>query len=336
VFRPARAGSPTIRWPAKTEESVSTVSKQIAAAEPAVVIKPRKDSLGARLRKAWPWYLFIAPNVLTFLAFTLFSWIFLVYLSFHDWNLLGARKYVGLDNYQAMLGDRILRKALVNTLLYAVMFVVPASAVSLGLATLVNQRLRGMYLFRALYYLPVVTSIAVLAIIWKFILVPRPDGIANYFLGLIGIAPKEWLLDMRLALPSITVMQIWATMGYYMVLWLAGLQGIPEEMYEAARIDGAGRWQMFRFVTVPMLKPTTIFITLIAGIGAFQMFGPPYMLTGGGPVHATTTMVYYIWQQAFNRYRMGYASGVSLLLFVIILIASLIQRKYMRWSESIF
>ncbi|NPV07879.1 MAG: sugar ABC transporter permease [Anaerolineae bacterium] len=312
------------------------MSEQTAIAGRVVVARAEKSSLGARLRKAWPWYLFIAPNVLTFLAFTLFSWIFLIFLSFHNWNLLGAREYVGLENYSRMLNDRILHKALINTIQYAIMFVVPVSAVSLGLASLVNQRLRGMYLFRALYYLPVVTSIAVLAIIWKFILVPRPDGIANYLLGLVGIPYKEWLLDIRLALPSITVMQIWSTMGYYMVLWLAGLQGIPEEMYEAARIDGAGRWQMFRYVTVPMLKPTTIFITLIAGIGAFQMFGPPYMLTGGGPVHATTTMVYYIWQQAFNRYRMGYASGVSLLLFVIILIASLVQRKYMRWSESIF
>ncbi len=302
----------------------------------ATLVQPKKHSLRARLGKAWPWYLFIAPNVLTFLAFTLFSWIFLVYLSFQDWNLLGAREFAGLENYARMLDDRILKKALLNTAQYVVMFVVPALVVSLGLATLVNQRLRGMYLFRALYYLPVVTSIAVLAIIWKFILVPRPDGIANYFLGQIGIPPQEWLLDIRLALPSITVMQIWSTMGYYMVLWLAGLQGIPEEMYEAARIDGAGRWQSFRFVTLPMLKPTTIFLSLIAGIGAFQMFGPPYMLTGGGPVHATTTMVYYIWQQAFNRYRMGYAASVSLLLFIIILAASLVQRKYMRWSESIF
>ncbi len=295
-----------------------------------------RNTLGQRFRRGWHWYFFIAPNVLTFVGFTLFSWIFLIYLSFQDWNLLGARTFAGLGNYERMLNDQILRKALLNTLQYAIMFVIPSAAVSLSLASLVNQKMRGMYLFRALYYLPVVTSIAVLAIIWRFILLPRPDGIANYLLAQIGMGPREWLLDIRLALPSITVMQIWSTMGYYMVLWLAGLQGIPEEMYEASRIDGASRWQMFRFVTVPMLKPTTIFITLIAGIGAFQMFGPPYMLTGGGPVHATTTMVYYIWQQAFNRYRMGYASSISLLLFFIILIASLIQRKYMRWSESIF
>jgi|YNPNPStandDraft_1061719.scaffolds.fasta_scaffold55540_1 multiple sugar transport system permease protein len=300
------------------------------------VVRARQVGLAQRLRKGWRWYLFIAPNVVTFLVFILFSWVFLIYLSFHDWNLMGAKEFVGLDNYVRLAQDKVLRKALVNTFQYVLMFVAPVSAVSLGLASLVNQRLRGIYFFRAVYYLPVVTSIAVLALIWKYILIPRPDGIANYFLGLVGIPYQQWLVDIRLALPSITVMQIWSTMGYYMVLWLAGLQSIPEELYEAARIDGAGRWQLFRYVTVPMLRPTTIFILMIAMIGAFQMFGPPYMLTGGGPVYATTTMVYYIWLQAFNRYRMGYASTVSILLFAIILVASLIQRKYMRWSETIF
>ena len=299
-------------------------------------MRARQVGLAQRLRKGWRWYLFIAPNVVTFLVFILFSWVFLIYLSFHDWNLMGAKEFVGLDNYVRLAQDKVLRKALVNTFQYVLMFVAPVSAVSLGLASLVNQRLRGIYFFRAVYYLPVVTSIAVLALIWKYILIPRPDGIANYFLGLVGIPYQQWLVDIRLALPSITVMQIWSTMGYYMVLWLAGLQSIPEELYEAARIDGAGRWQLFRYVTVPMLRPTTIFILMIAMIGAFQMFGPPYMLTGGGPVYATTTMVYYIWLQAFNRYRMGYASTVSVLLFAIILVASLIQRKYMRWSETIF
>jgi len=295
-----------------------------------------RRSLGYRLRKSASWYLFIAPNVLTFLVFTLFSWVFLIYLSLHDWNLLGAKQFVGVQNYTRMLSDKILAKALANTFAYILMFVVPVACVSLGLATLVNTRLRGMYLFRALFYLPVVTSIAVIAIIWRFILIPRPDGILNYFLRQVGIAPKEWLLDPHLAMPSITMMQIWSTMGYYMVLWLAGLQSVPEELYEAARIDGAGRWALFRYVTVPMLRPTTIFIVMIATIGAFQMFGPPYMLTGGGPMYATTTMVYYIWQLAFGRYLMGYASASSIVLFVLILIASLIQRKYMGWSESLF
>lgn len=314
------------------EKAVGTTGS--TASLPALARRPR--TLRYRLRKGWAWYLFIAPNVLTFLVFTLFSWIFLIFLSFQDWNLVGGREFAGLDNYRRMMNDIVLRKAVVNTFQYVIMFVFPVSAVSLGLAVLVNQRLRGMNWFRAFYYLPVVTSIAVIALIWKFILMPRPEGIANYFLAMVGLGPMEWLLNTRLAMPSITAMQIWTTMGYYMVLWLAGLQSVPEEMHEAARMDGAGRWQAFRFVTLPMLKPTAIFIIMIGTIGAFQVFGPQYMLTGGGPLRSTTTMVYYIWEQAFMRYRMGYAAGVSLLLFAIILVASLVQRRYIGWSESLF
>jgi multiple sugar transport system permease protein len=296
----------------------------------------RRQTLGYRLRRSWGWYLFIAPNALSFLAFTLFSWMFLIYLSFQNWNLVGAREYAGLGNYQRMIRDPVLRRAIVNTFQYVLLFVLPASAVSLGLAVLVNRRMPGMNVFRACYYLPVVTSIAVIALIWKFIFMPQKEGIANYFLSMVGISPKEWLLDTTLAMPSITVMQIWTTMGYYMVLWLAGLQSVPEELHEAARIDGAGRWQSFRYVTLPLLKPTAIFIVMIAMIGAFQVFGPQYMLTGGGPLRSTTTMVYYIWEQAFMRYRMGYAASISLLLFVLILIVSLIQRHYLGWGEGLF
>ncbi|MHB0875510.1 MAG: carbohydrate ABC transporter permease [Anaerolineae bacterium] len=307
---------------------------RLVAATPVSAAKRR--SLGYRLRQSWGWYLFVAPNVLTFLAFTLFSWVFLIFLSFQDWNLIGARQYAGLENYQRMAHDPVLHKAITNTFQYVLLFVAPVSAVSLALAVLVNRRLRGMNVFRAFYYLPVVTSIAVIALIWKFILMPQKEGIANYFLSFAGMKPVEWLLNARIAMPAITTMQIWSTMGYYMVLWLAGLQGVPEEMYEAAWIDGAGRSQVFRFVTFPMLKPTTIFIVMIAMIGAFQVFGPQYMLTGGGPLRSTTTMVYYIWEQAFMRYRMGYAGSVSLVLFIIILMASLIQRRYLGWGEGIF
>jgi multiple sugar transport system permease protein len=298
--------------------------------------RPARRSALARMKRALPWYLFIAPNIVAFLVFQLFTWGFLIFLSFHDWNLLGVRTFNGLDNYSRMLSDRVLVRALVNTLEYTLMFVLPMAAVSLALAVSVNQGLRGMYLFRGIYYLPVVTSIAVIALIWKFILLPQPSGILNYVLGLAGIPAHEWLLSTTLAMPAITAMSIWSGMGYYMVLWLAGLQGVPVELYEAARIDGAGGWQSFRYVTLPVLKPTTIFIIMISTIGAFQVFGPQYMLTGGGPVRATTSIVYYIWQQAFSLYRIGYSSSISLLLFVIILIASLIQRRYMGWSETLF
>ena len=314
------------------ELSATTVEDEARAAS----VPSKRSTWLATLKRSWTWYLFLLPNLAMFLVFNLFVWGFLIFLSFNSWDLIGARRLVGLENYQRLLSDPVFHIALRNTTLYAIMFVFPVAAVSLGVAMLANQPLRGMYFFRAAYYLPVVTSIAVLAMIWRFALIPRADGPLNYLLGLVGIPPQEWLLNIRLALPSVVGMQIWSTMGYYMILWLAGLQGIPEELYDAAKIDGAGNWAQFRHVTLPMLKSTTVFIIMIATIGAFQMFGAVYILTGGGPVHATTTVVYYVWQSAFSRYRMGYAASMSLVLFVVIFAVALLQRKYLNWSEELY
>jgi len=318
----------------KTMAELSATTAEEGAGLASVPIK-RKTWL-TELKRSWTWYLFLLPNLITFLIFNLFVWGFLIFLSFTSWDLIGARALVGLENYQRLLGDPVFLIALENTTLYTLMFVLPVAAVSLGVAMLANQPLRGMYFFRAAYYLPVVTSIAVLAIIWRFALIPRADGPLNYLLGLFNMPPQEWLLNIRLALPSVVGMQIWSTMGYYMILLLAGLQGVPEELYDAAKIDGAGNWAQFRHVTLPMLKTTTIFIVMIATIGAFQMFGAVYILTGGGPVHATTTIVYYVWQSAFSRYRMGYAASMSMILFILIFVVAMIQRKYLNWSEDLY
>ena len=295
-----------------------------------------KGAWRKRLRQSLPWYLFIAPNVLSFLVFTLFVWILLIYLSFSQWDMIGSIKWVGVDNYVKVVQDPIFHKAVLNTARYAAMFVIPATGIALFVALLANQRLRGIYIFRAIYYLPVVTSIAVISMIWSFVLLSRDDGPLNYLIGLLGIPPQKWLVDVKLALPSVVGMQVWSTLGYYMVLWLAGLQSVPEELYDAAKIDGAGMWGLFRHVTWPMLRPTTIFIVMVSTIGAFQMFGGVYILTGGGPAHATITIVYYVWQRAFARYNMGYASAISLLLFLIILVVTLIQRRLMNWSEDLY
>lgn len=313
------------------EASVSTTGKTRTEVSPI-----RRKSWLMRLKRTWTWYLFLAPNLIMFLIFNLFVWGFLIYLSFHSWDLIGSRRFIGLDNYQRMLTDPIFATALKNTTQYTLMFVAPVTAISLAIAMLANQPIRGMYFFRAAYYLPVVTSIAVLAIIWRFMLIPRADGPLNYLIGQLGIPPQEWLINLRLAMPSVVGMQIWSTMGYYMILWLAGLQNIPDELYDAGKIDGAGRWALFRHITLPMLRPTTIFIIMIATIGAFQMFGAVYILTGGGPVHSTTTVVYYVWQSAFSRYRMGYAASMSLVLFALIFIVALVQRKYLGWSEDLY
>jgi ABC-type sugar transport system permease subunit len=295
-----------------------------------------RRSRRASFKRYWTWYLFIAPNVVLFLLFTLFTWGFLVYLSANDWSLLSAPTFIGLANYQQLLADAVFWEALKNTVVYTAIFVAPVAVASLVLALLINQRLPFVGVFRSAYYLPVVTSISVIALIWRFILLPQPEGPLNYLLGLAGVPPQDWLIDPTQALPSVTLMQVWATMGYYMILWLAGLQGVPEELHEAAKIDGAGRWASFRHVTLPLLQPTTIFVVMIATIGALQMFGAVFLLTGGGPIHATTTVVYYIWQTAFMTYKMGYGAAASLVLFVVILIIALLQRHFLGWTNELY
>ena len=232
--------------------------------------------------------------------------------------------------------DEVFWIAIRNSAVYAALVVVPVSALALFLAVLVNQKLPFVGVFRSAYYLPVVTSISVIAIIWAFTFVPRADGPVNYLIGLVGIPPQDWLISPDEALPTVALMGIWSTAGYYMILWLAGLQSVPEELEEAARIDGAGRWNVFWNVTLPLLRPTTIFIAMIATIGALQVFGAAYVLTGGGPVRATTTVVYYIWQAAFGTYRMGYGAAVSVILFIIVLVIALLQRRFLGWSEELY
>ena len=296
----------------------------------------QRRSRSTSFKKQWTWYLFIAPNLLLFLCFTLFTWGFLLFLSLNNWSLIGARSFIGLDNYARALGDAVFWIALRNTAVYAVLVVVPISALALMLAVLVNQKIPLVGVFRSAYYLPVVTSISVIAIIWAFTFVPQPDGPANYLLGLVGIPPQDFRIDPDEALPTVAAMGIWSSAGYYMILWLSGLQSVPEELEEASRIDGAGRWQVFWNVTLPLLKPTTVFIVMIATIGALQVFGAAYVLTGGGPVRATTTIVYYIWLAAFGTYQMGYGASVSVILFGIVLVIALLQRRLLRWSEELY
>jgi ABC-type sugar transport system permease subunit len=287
-------------------------------------------------RQEWIWYLFIAPNVLVFLAFNVYTWGYLILLAFQRWNIVGSKAFVGLRNFRELVSDPVLLTSFGNVAKYVGMFVPLVCLVSLGLALLANQRIRGMQVFRTVYYLPYVTSIAVLATIWRFLLVPRAGGPLNTLIALVGISPQNWLVSTRTALPSLVVMSTWSSMGYYMILWLAGLQSIPEELYDAAKVDGAGRLARFWYITLPMLKSISAFIVTISIIGAFQVFGMVYTLTGGGPIHATTTPVFYIWQLAFNNYRMGYAASTSLVLFVVILSVTLIQRRFVGWGEEMY
>ena len=289
-----------------------------------------------RLRRSLPWYPFIIVNIVVFAVFNLVPWLSMFGLSLFKTDLLSTREFIGVGHFVTMAGDPKLHKAIVNTFYFTLMYIPLLMAISLGVAVLVNRPLRGMMTFRSLYFLPNITSVAVLALIFRRFFSPRPDGPINFLIGLVGIAPQKWLIDVNQAMPSIVGISLWEAFGYYMVLWLAGLQAIPNELYDAAKVDGADGWRLHRFITIPLLRPTAAFIIVISTIGALQVFGSIFILTGGGPVNATTTVVYQIYNEAFNFGRFGYASALSIFFFVIILIVTLIQAKWLRFGDDVY
>ncbi len=289
-----------------------------------------------RLRRSLPWYPFIIVNIVVFVVFNLVPWISMFRFSVLETDLLSTREFIGMGHFVNMLTDAKLHKALLNTVWFTIMYIPLLVALSLGAAVLVNRPLRGMMAFRSLYFLPNITSVAVLALVFRRFFSPRPDGPINFLIGLVGIPPQKWLIDVNQAMPSIVGISLWEAFGYFMVIWLAGLQGIPNELYDAAKVDGANGWRLHRYVTIPLLRPTAAFIIVIATIGGLQVFGSIYILTGGGPVNATTTVVYHIYNEAINFGHFGYASALSILFFIMILIVALIQSKYLRFGEDVY
>ncbi len=271
---------------------------------------------------------FISPSFIHLVVFVFTPIIFSAYLSLHRWDIVVPEKpFVGLGNFSDMAGDSMFWNALKNTLLYSLN--VPfGMALSLIVALMMHRKLKGLNILRTLYFLPSVTSFVAIALVWMWIYHPT-FGAANFFLSLVGLPPQQWLNSSGSAMISIMIFTIWMGIGYQMVIFLAGLQGIPEEFYEAARIDGASRWQRFWSITLPLLKPTTFFILVTSFIASFQVFTTVYIMTAGGPVRSTDVIVYHIYQSAWEQLRMGYASAMSWVLFVIIMIATWIQFKLM-------
>lgn len=289
-----------------------------------------------RLRQSLPWYPFILVNLVVFVTFNLAPWLSMFRNALYKTDLLSYSEFVGLGNFADMFSDELFHLALRNTLLFALLYVPPIVAVSLIIAILVNQRLRGMKFFRSLYFLPNVTNIAVLALVFRRFLSPRDDAPLNFLLGLLGIPPQRFLLDFYQALASIAAVGVWQSFGFFMVIWLAALQAIPQPLYDAGLVDGAYGWRLHRHVTIPLLRPTAAFIIVITTIGALQEFGAIFILTGGGPVYATTTAVYHIYSQAFNFTRFGYANALSILLFALILLIAWLQSRYLKFDEDVY
>jgi multiple sugar transport system permease protein len=272
-------------------------------------------------------YIVVFAALVHFCIFKAFPFLSSFVLSFYKYKFGGHSKFIGLENWTRTLNDPIMWKSLANTGIFTLYFVIPSMIVGLILALLINAKVRNTHIFRVIYFLPVVTSFVVVAGIWKWIFAAQSDGIANFFLALIGIPPQIFLSDDKLALVVLAGLSIFKAAGSVMIYYFGGLKQIPESLYEAASIDGASGARQFFKITLPLLKPTTLFVAIMSTIGSFQVFDSAYLLTGGGPNYATSTIVYYIYKKAFVTMNFGEACSVSIILFVIILGISLIQKK---------
>ena len=278
-------------------------------------------------------YLFIAPVLIYSIAFNFAPMFASFYLSLTKYNMLTPPTFVGWANYVRVIkDDPVFWTALKNTAQYALEVIPLNIAISLSLALLVNRAVRGIAFFRALFYLPVVTSIIAVSMIWLW-LYDYNTGLINLVLDLFRIGPIDWLGDPRLALHSLVIMRVWKGVGWNMVIYLAGLQGIPLYLYEGDEIDGASAWKKFTSITWPSLRPVTIYIIIMATISTFQTFGEIYAMTRGGPLDSTTTVGYLIYQRAFQYYNMGEASTVAFLLFGVIFSLSFVNMKFFQGND---
>jgi multiple sugar transport system permease protein len=282
-------------------------------------------------RKAGLIVLFLAPSAVPLVLFTIVPMISSLWVSLHSWNLQQPMHWVGLHNYNHLLGDGDTRAALEHTVLFLVMYLPLVYVLGLALAVGVNRRFRGRNLVRSMYFLPVVTSWVVVALTWKWLLNPA-NGLVNHVLAQFGIHGPGWWASEQWAIASTVIASVWKDAGFVMVILLAGLQSIPEEYLEAARLDGASAWQSFRRVTLPLLSPSTYFVVMISLINGFQVFDQIYVMTGGGPAGSSRPIVEEIYDLTFRYGEAGTASALSWLLFALILIVTIgLQRLQKRW-----
>jgi multiple sugar transport system permease protein len=278
-------------------------------------------------------WLFLLPALIILLAFTLYPMGQAVYLSLTDYNLIRSAEWVGLANYEELMQDPAFWNAFGNTVLYALV-VTPVTVVfALLFALMLNQRFAGRAFSRTAIFLPFIVSLGIIAIAWAFLLDPN-IGLLSYWLSLIGIAPEQgWLTDPRYAMAAVMIVGVWKNVGFYMVIYLAGLQSIPVDMYEAARLDGAGPWQRFRSITLPLLSNQTLLVSVLALIATLQAFDQIWVMTRGGPFFRTETLVMLIYREGFQELRFGYASAISFVLLVFVFILSMIQFGFLRRKQ---
>lgn len=275
-------------------------------------------------------WILLSPWILSLLAFGLYPFGFSFALSFFDYSPLdpAGAKFLGLANYAEALRDPLFWTALKNTLMFVFGTIPFTTALALALALALKSRFRGRDFFRAGFFLPTVVSVVVISLVWKGLY--APEGPLSTFVRALGMTPPRWLLEPSTALASIMAMDVWAASGYYMVIFLAGLQAIPEELYESAALEGATPWQRFVHITLPMLRPTFLFVLVVNSVRSLQIFTEVFVMTGGGPLHSTLTSVFYLYEQAFYKFRLGYASAIAYLLFALTLGLAFLQVRWLK------
>jgi multiple sugar transport system permease protein len=274
--------------------------------------------------KSLPAYLLLLPYFLLFFLFFLLPAITILPMSFTRWSLLDEPKWVGLENYQKLFSDALFWKAVGNTFYYTIVVTVVLTTLGLLLALLLNTKLKGRVIGRVFVIIPYVISSAAAGVIWKW-MYNQNYGIFNSFLRALNLQPFPFLTSPKWAMASIILMNAWWSVGFNTIIFLAALQGIPEELFQAAEVDGANKFQIFRYVTLPFLRPITLYVTVLCAANSFQMFDEAYMMTQGGPVGATATIVFRIYNKAFEAFRFGEAAAISVMTLIFILILSLIQ-----------
>ena len=277
-------------------------------------------------KKAVP-YLLVSPYIIHFLIFIAFPVVFSIVLTFHKWNIISPMEYTGFANYIRLFQDALFLKSILNTLIFLVIHIPLQIIVALFLAEVLNQKIHLRGFFRAAFFLPVVVSGVVVTILWQQ-LYGFDTGLLNKILVTLGFGKVGWLIDPKIAMPSIAIMATWKNVGLYIVLFLVGLQTVPKHYYEAADLEGATHWQKFFKITLPMINPTIFLVVILSTVGGFSLFIEPYVLTGGGPLNSTLSAVLYIYKQAFFYYHMGYSATLGLFFALIILSVVIIQKKF--------
>jgi putative chitobiose transport system permease protein len=268
-------------------------------------------------------YVFLLPALLILAVSSFWPVLQAIYLSFTDYDIIGSPNFIGLKNYEQLWKDQLFWKVLFNTLIYMVVAVPSLVILPLFLAILVNQKLRGIQFFRAAYYVPVIVSVVVAGIAWKWIY--AENGLLNYFTSIFSSVKIPWLTNSSTAIFAIIAVTIWKGLGYYMVIYLAGLQTIPQDLYEAAAIDGSDGWRKHVDITIPLLKPYITLVTVISAIAAMKVFEEVYVMSRGGPANSSKTIVYYLYEKGFSSLEMGYASAIGVVLFIVVFVLSVLS-----------